>query len=74
MPLLNDLIYPTQPGFILITKTLDNIIMVNELLHSLTKKSMKSKWMLIKVDLQKAYDILEWDFIYWVLVSLNFIS
>ncbi|KAA3467445.1 reverse transcriptase [Gossypium australe] len=41
---------------------IDNIIITQEVIHSM--KSCKSKkWMAIKIDLEKAYDRVRWDFI-----------
>ena len=45
--------------------------MVQELIHSIGNKIGKVKYMAIKVDLEKAYDKLEWSFIRDVLVTAN---
>ncbi|GMI86798.1 hypothetical protein HRI_002349100 [Hibiscus trionum] len=41
----------------------DNIILAQEIIHSMSIKSGKEGFMAIKVDLEKAYDRLEWHFI-----------
>ncbi|KAK8663757.1 hypothetical protein V6N13_083562 [Hibiscus sabdariffa] len=41
----------------------DNIIIAYEVIHSMSCKSGRKSWMAIKVNLEKAYDRLEWDFI-----------
>lgn len=45
---------------------LDNIIIAQELIHSLDNKKGKGGFMAIKVDFAKAYDHLEWSFIHKV--------
>lgn len=35
---------------------------VQEVVHSMRGKS-KRKWMVVKIDLEKAYDYVRWDFI-----------
>ncbi|KAL8130357.1 LOW QUALITY PROTEIN: hypothetical protein V2J09_019512 [Rumex salicifolius] len=52
-PILGDLIGPTQ----------DNIILAQEIVHSMNYKKGAKGWMLLKVDLEKAYDHLRWDFL-----------
>ncbi|XP_039036083.1 uncharacterized protein LOC120172771 [Hibiscus syriacus] len=41
----------------------DNIILAQEVIHSMSGKTGKKSWMAIKVDLEKEYDRLEWSFI-----------
>lgn len=41
----------------------DNVIIVQELVHSMSKKKGREGCMTIKIDLEKAYDRLEWSFI-----------
>ena len=42
---------------------MDNAIIVQELIHSMAKKKGRTRVMTIKLDLEKAYDCLEWNFI-----------
>ncbi|KAH1063505.1 hypothetical protein J1N35_028492 [Gossypium stocksii] len=51
-----------QAGFIVGRNIIDNIIIAQEVIHSM-KCSAKRKWMTIKIDLEKAYDRVHWDFI-----------
>lgn len=46
--------------------------MVHELLHSFKVRKVKSGFMAVKIDLQKAYDIINWRFIQTVLSNLGF--
>lgn len=71
-PWLNDLIHPAQAGFIPRRKAKDNVLLVNKILHSFNKKNAKRQWMMTNLDLDKAYDRIEWDYIHWALVSLQF--
>lgn len=41
----------------------DNIIITQEVVHSMRRKKGKKGWMVIKIDLEKAYDRVCWDFI-----------
>lgn len=62
-PLLYSVISPNQSSFIPGRTTTDNIIITQEILHTLRYK--KGRWggMIFKIDLEKAYDRLSWDFI-----------
>ena len=50
---------------------MDNAIIVQEIVHTLSKKKGKVVYMAIKVDLEKAYDKLEWSFIRGMLIRAN---
>ena len=53
---------------------MDNFIIVQELVHSIGRTKGKNGIMAIKIDLEKAYDKIEWSFIREMLLSLNFPS
>ena len=40
----------------------DNVIIAQEVIHSMKHKKGNSGWMAIKVDLEKVYDRLKWSF------------
>lgn len=42
---------------------MDNIVVAQEVIHSMKRKQKNKKWMTIKIDLEKAYDRVRWDFI-----------
>ncbi|KAL8138022.1 hypothetical protein V2J09_004023 [Rumex salicifolius] len=68
-PLVKDLIGPTQGSFILGRVITDNIVIGQEIIHSMRfKKGLKS-WMVLKVVLKKAYDRLWWDFLVNTLID-----
>jgi hypothetical protein len=62
-PLLSGLISPLQAAFVPGRMGLNNMIIVQELIHSLTLKRGKVGFLAMKIDLEKAYDRLEWHFI-----------
>ena len=69
-PLLSGLISPKQMGFVEGKQILDGIILTHEIIHSL--KQTKTSRMLIKVDIAKAYDKVNWMFLKEVLKSFGF--
>ena len=52
-PHLDDLINPFQPSFIPNQKASDNIILTQEIIHSMTTSNSKKGTMAIKIDLEK---------------------
>lgn len=60
MPLL---IGPAQSNFIPGRLSTDNIVIVQEAIHSMRRKKGRKGWMLLKLDLEKAYDRIRWDFL-----------
>ena len=71
-PFLDKLISPLQSAFVLGRKSVDNAIMVQEIIHSLSKKRGKVGYMALKIDLEKAYDKLKWNFIKEMMIRANF--
>lgn len=57
-PLLGDLISPTQCNFVSGRHSSDNVITAQEIIHSMANKKGKKGFMVVKVDLEKAYDCL----------------
>ena len=54
---------PNQSSFVPGRQITDNIIIYQEVLHSMRKSKVGKGIMLIKIDLEKAYDRLSWPFI-----------
>lgn len=54
--------------------TIDNIIVVQELVHTLMKKKVENGGFVLKVDLEKAYDKVDWGFLREVLRATGFKS
>ena len=71
-PFLDKIISPVQAAFVPGRKGLDNIIIAQELIHSIDKKKCRFWFMAVKIDLAKAYDRLEWSFILKVLLAFRF--
>lgn len=63
LPLLHKLISPTQSAFIPERWIAKNQVIVQEMLHNFMNRKMKSGLMAIKLDLQKAYNRLNWSFL-----------
>ena len=59
-----------QAGFVEGRQILDGIILVHETIHSL--KATRTPGMLLKLDLSKAYDKLNWQFLAGILKAFGF--
>ena len=68
---IQSVICDNQAGFILGRKISDNILLAHELVKAYTRKHISPRCML-KVDLQKAYDSVEWAFLEQVMYGLGF--
>lgn len=62
-PLLDGLISPTQCSFVPGRHSADNIIIAQEIIHTRANKKGKKGFVALKIDLEKAYDRLNWDFL-----------
>ncbi|KAK2417953.1 hypothetical protein QL285_040194 [Trifolium repens] len=62
---------PFQTGFVPGRNITENIVIAQEMLHTMTKMRSKLGFFVIKVDLSKAYDRLSWEFIYQVLLEIK---
>ena len=69
-PLLWNLTSPLQGGFVKGRHLVDNVIQVQESLHSSSHR--KEKGMLIKIDMKNAFDHVKLSFLYKVLLSSGF--
>jgi len=69
--ILPDLISPTQTSFVPGRQIGDNVIIMQEVLHTMRKKSGMIGNMAIKIDLEKAYDRLKWGFIHETLLEMR---
>lgn len=59
---MGDLVRPRQASFIPGRQTLD-IIVAQEFIYSLRQKKGKKGTMIAKIDLEKAYDRIDWNFL-----------
>lgn len=67
---LPSLISPNQSSFVVGRHTTDNIVISQELVHTMRKLKRKQFYMASKVDLEKVYDRLKWSFIYNTLMDV----
>lgn len=70
--MLSKLISLNQTAFVPGRKSVDNVLIAQELIYSLDRRRGRVGYMAIKVDLAKAYDKLEWSFIHKVLQAFHF--
>jgi hypothetical protein len=68
-PFLSKSLSMEQMGFLKGRHIQDAIGTVHECLHNIKKKSLKS--LLLKLDLQKAYDCINWDLLRMILIQIG---
>ncbi|KAF7148704.1 hypothetical protein RHSIM_Rhsim03G0167500 [Rhododendron simsii] len=72
-PYMNEIITEHQSAFIPGRQIQDNIIVAHEVFHFLRNKKVGSKASLaVKLDLNKAYDRVCWDFLFQVMEKMGF--
>lgn len=69
---LHSFINPSQAAFVGGRKIGDNILLCQELVHTYSRSSTKGKRCTLKVDLMKAYDTLNWNFLLIVMQALGY--
>lgn len=70
---INEVVNPSQAGFIPGRAINDNILLATELIKGYNRRHVSPRCV-IKVDIKKAYDSVEWHFLEQVLMELNFPS
>lgn len=68
---LGKIILPHQCAFIRGRHSSDNIIISQEVIHSMRQMKGRKGFMAIKIDFEKAYDRLSWGFLHETLVSIG---
>lgn len=71
-PLLNNLISPIQTAFVPGRRGVDNVVIAQELIYTMDRIKGHEGYMAMKVDLEKAYNRLEWSFMHKVLQAFRF--
>jgi ribonuclease HI len=72
--LLHHFISPFQSAFVPSRNIQDNSILVHELFNSINSKRGRGGLMAVKIDMEKAFDRMEWSFILAILSKLGFHS
>jgi hypothetical protein len=62
-PLLDSIIGPFQSSFLPGQGTCDNAIILQEIIHSMRKSTSKKGDVAYKIDLEKAYDNVDWNYL-----------
>ena len=70
--LLGKVVSPTQNAFVLGRQILDASLIANEVIDSWQKR--KEKWLICKLDIEKAYDSMNWQFLFKALQKMGFRS
>lgn len=70
-PLMNELTGSHQASFILGRQTTDNIVLAQELVHSMRRKKGKKGVLVAAIDLEKTYDRVDWHFLEQVLEAVG---
>lgn len=70
--LLGDLILPTKSAFVGGRQTQDNLVIAQEVFYSLKRREGVDCNVVMKLDMNKAYDGLDWDFLKEILLVLGF--
>lgn len=61
-----------QDSFVVGRQSIDNVIGYKEVIHSINKRKRKKGAMIIKLDMEKAYDRMEWDYVEKTLIDAGF--
>lgn len=70
--IIGDLVGEWQAAFVPHRQASDNIIVAQELLHTMRTRHHKKHGMIVKIDLEKAYDRIDWYFLTEVLRTVGF--
>lgn len=70
VPTAREVIGPDQTGFIKGKNILEGVVILHEVIHEL--KSKNKKGLILKIDFEKAYDRVHWDFLEEVLKGKGF--
>lgn len=70
-PLLNSIVDKAQSAFLPGRQMVDNIHLMQQLIRGYNRKRISPRC-IIKIDLEKAYDSISWEFLHSVLLGLRF--
>ena len=66
-PMLGKLIGPIQRGFVRHQSINDNILLTHEIINKFKSKVGKKSWVTLRLDMEKAYDRVKWNFMFQAL-------
>jgi len=69
---LSSVIDESQSAFLIDRGILDSVLTANEMVEDLRREGRRG--LCLKVDFEKAYDFVRWDFLYYMLQRLGFHS
>ena len=64
---LDKIVSPWQTAFVPERTIQENTFIAQEIMYEMRKKKGKSPWMGLKIDMEKAYDRFEWEFLHKVM-------
>lgn len=67
---MDKLISPNQTGFLKGRQISEGILISNEIIHSI--KNKQSEGIILKLDFEKAFDSVDWDFLWGALEGFGF--
>jgi hypothetical protein len=70
-PFLDDIVSKEQSAFVLGRRIMDNVLIAYECTHYLTRKKGKIGACAIKLDMAKAYDRVEWEYLRRIMLQLG---
>lgn len=68
---LGNIVSPNQASFVSGRHIQDNIVIAQELIHTMDRLKRNKRFIMIKVDLEKAYDTISWNFLEETLVLIG---
>ena len=63
---------PWQTAFVPGRKIQENTFLAQEIIHEMKKKKGRTGWMGLKIDIETAYDKIEWSFLKMVMTNFGF--
>lgn len=71
--ILEDIISPTQSAFVPSRMITNNVLLAYEIIHMMhRKKEGRARNVAVKLDMSKACDRVEWDFLERVMLKMGF--
>lgn len=71
-PFLHKIISQEQGAFVPGRSINDNVLLAQEILHSMRYRQIASNHVAVKIDMEKAYDMLDWSFMESTLLKFGF--